>query len=181
MSASVRPMKSLRSLVTIGILLTTGIVGAAQGVAGAAPLHDGTYGTRGIGPGNFQINLIVVGNGTKLSGGLRGSSFNCGAGPTLVAQDPSQISTGQELYIKLPYALPITPSGAFSFSGNVTLEGADSDSTMNFTFPISVAGHFYKGAVVLGRTVAVTGTFSAQGVCESVAPKHFSAIWQGIQ
>ena len=181
MGANVRSMKFLRSLVTVGIVLAVGFVGAAEGVAGAATLHDGTYGTRGIGPGSFQINLAVVGNGTKLSGGLRGSSFNCGAGPTLVGKDPSQIKTGQELYIKLPHAVPITPSGAFSFSGNVTLEGADSDSTMNFTFPISVAGHFYKGPVVLGKTVADTGTFSAPGVCESIVPKHFSAIWQGVQ
>jgi hypothetical protein len=174
-------MRFLRTSVTVGILFAVVFVGAAQGVAGAAPLHDGTYGTLGIGPGNFQINLLVVGNGTKLGGGLRGSSFNCGAGPTLVAQDPTQITTGQQLYIKLPHAVSITASGAFSFSGNVTLEGADYDSTMNFTFPISVAGHFRKVPVVLGKTVAVTGTFSAQGVCESIAPKHFSAVWQGVQ
>jgi hypothetical protein len=179
--AIVRSMKLLRSLVTVGIVCAVGFVGAAEGIAGAATLHDGIYGTRGIGPGYFQINLSVVGNGTKLGGGLRGSSFNCGAGPTLVAKDPTQIKTGQELYIKLPHAVPITPSGAFSFSGNVTLLGADSDSTMNFTFPISVSGHFYKGLVVLGKTVAVTGTFSAPGVCESIVPKHFSAIWQGVQ
>lgn len=181
MSASVRPMKLLRSLIAVGTVFAVGFVGAAEGVAAAAPLHDGTYGTRGIGPGSFQINLLVAGNGTRLSGGLRGSSFNCGAGPTLVTQDPSQIMTGQELYIKLPRALPISRSGAFSFTGNVTLIGADSGSTMNFTFPISVAGHFYKGTVVLGKTIAVTGTFSAHGVCESNVPKHFTATWQGIQ
>jgi hypothetical protein len=178
-SAIVRTMKTWRSLIAVSTVVAVGCVGVADAVAGTAPLHDGIYGTKGIGPGSFQINLVVVGNGTKLGGGLRGSSFNCGAGPTLIAQDPSQITTNSELFIKLPHAVPIARSGAFSFSGNTTLIGADSGSTMRFTFPISVAGHFYKGLVVLGKTVAVRGTFSAHGVCAANVPTRFSAIWQG--
>ena len=98
-----------------------------------------------------------------------------------------------------------TAESAGGFTGTVAMSyngtdvvGLRSDASDNLLVKVNVAlpaGTNTIGAVNQGTspwvvsltsttvtgTVAVTGTFSAPGVCESNVPRQFSAIWQGVQ
>jgi hypothetical protein len=43
--------------------------------AASEPLHDGLYETAGVGPGYYSLELQVVGNGTRILGGLKGRFY----------------------------------------------------------------------------------------------------------
>ncbi len=176
-------MKMTRVGASLGIVAALAVGAFAQTVAGAAgtPVHDGLYETAQTSSAQYQINLVVGGNGTRVLGGVRGSGVSCAPSTSLISQDPSALNTGSIIYIKLPRALAISPSGAFTFSGNVTLTPADTDTSMSFTLPITWSGHFIKGKIVLGKSVAVIGSFAAPAICSSGTPTHFSTKWLSAQ
>jgi hypothetical protein len=121
----------------------------------------------------------VVGNGTRILGGLKGSGEVCTASPAFIALDPNELTVISTIQIKLATSIPISPNGSFSFSGNVTLSPEQTQTTMTFSQPITLKGRFYRGTVIAKRTTAVTGALSAPSICETATPVHFSTKWYG--
>jgi hypothetical protein len=175
----VRRVRSGRFLISIAIFTT--IVGAAVAPIAASAMkssiHDGFYASH-EGTKSADVELFVGGNGTRVLGGLKKSATSCLASPTLVAQDPSELTPNSLIIIKFPANMTIAPSGAFSYAGDVTLSAALERTTMSFpNLPITLKGRFTKGKVVALKTVAVTGTFSAPEICAATTLTKFVDVW----
>jgi hypothetical protein len=165
----------------VGIAMLTTIIGAgvtpAAASAAKSTIHDGFYGSH-AGTKSADVELFVGGNGTRVLGGSKESATDCLASTSLIAQDPSELSSSSLIYIKFPANMPISRSGAFSYSGHVTLSAALERTTMTFrNLPIVLKGHFSKGKIVPEKTVAVVGTFSAPQICASGTLTRFVDIW----
>jgi hypothetical protein len=175
----------------VGIMILTAIAGAGVAPASASRanswIHDGYYASitkptdgNSTPVGEFSVEFNVVGNGTKIEMGfpaLGTGGVNCFASASLVAQDPNDFNTIGYTTINLTRVLAISPSGAFSYNGDVTVPSPKLTPTMTFTLPVSLSGHFIKGKIVPGKTTAVVGTFSAPGICAAGTPTRWPGQW----
>jgi hypothetical protein len=170
-------MRTRRFLFSIAIL--TAFAGAGVAPAAASPtkswIHDGYYAEQ-AGSKNADVEFNVVGNGTKMLMGLKEGGVACTASASLITQDPNDFSSLGFQVIHLP-TIAISPSGAFSFNGDVTLPPPGSGATMTFTLPVTLRGHFIKGKIVARKTIAVVGTFSAPGICAAGIPTRLADQW----
>jgi hypothetical protein len=156
------------------------MAGAGVAPAGASPtkstIHDGFYSSQ-AGSGRADVELTVVGNGTKVLMGLKEGGVSCTESPSFIALDPNELSSLGFIVVRLP-TLAISPSGAFSFNGDVTLTPVETGATMTFSnLPVTLSGHFIKGKIVNHKTIAVVGTFSAPDICVAGTPRTFSDQW----
>ena len=104
------------------------------------------------------MDIKVAKNGRTIT--FIGVACNTGVTPTggLPAHD--------ELTILMPHHLAISSSGAFSFSGPVTLTPEDTQSEITVTSTYTIKGRFQNGRI------AVTGTDSSP-LCEPTTVTHF--------
>jgi hypothetical protein len=181
----VQRMRTRRFLFSIAIL--TAFAGAGVAPAAASPtkswIHDGYYSALASteGAGNSYVVLWVGGNGTRLLGGQKGGFYlTCTVSPALIALDPNELVANlSKPVIALPRSIAISPSGAFSYKGDVTLYPYDTGTTMTFSLPITLSGHFIKGKIVADKTTAVVVRISAPEICEAATPTTFSDQWVG--
>jgi len=174
-------MKWRRIFTGLATVLTTGafFYGLSSASAAGAPVHDGLYGKTGFGPGYSAVSLTVSANGTRVVGGIHGVFVHCTASASLIAQDTNELDSSSTLYIYLPSSIPISAGGVFSYSGNVTLSPEATQTTMSFTEPFSLSGHFTKGTVIRNKTVAVIATLNAPDICSPITPSRWSLKWLG--
>jgi hypothetical protein len=177
-------MKLLRVVLSFGVVMTLACgVAASASASPASPakVRDGVYGTDVVPPTGgsleFSVDVLVVDNGAKALAGMKEGGVACTAGPSFIALDPNELTSITTIQIFLPRAMPITPSGTFSFTGNVTLTPGDTQTSMTFTEPITWTGRFNKGKLVKGKTIAFTGTFSAPDICSPSTPTTYRGIW----
>lgn len=174
-------MKSRHFLVSIAIL--TAIVGAGVAPASASSanswIHGGAY-TSKASPGAAGIKFTVFNNGSLLGLG-QGTSYGlypvigsilCTPAPSLIAQEPTLFSSNRLTNIGVD-TLQISPSGSFSFSG-----GAQVGISTFVTVPITLRGHFMRGKIIPGKTVAAVVTLSAPQVCVAGTPTTFHLVWR---
>lgn len=175
----VRRMRLRHCIGTLGLAFSLVCVGGVASATGHSAIHNGYYSSyrNALGPGNFFVGLKVGANGHDLIGGMRGSGVSCTVGPSLTAQDPNEFTSITVISIHLPRNLPISASGSFSFSGDVKLTAEDTQTTMSFTEPITLTGHFSLGKVVAHKGIAERGTFSAPAICETQTPATYSDQW----
>jgi hypothetical protein len=173
-------MKSHHFLVTIAILTATVGVGILPAAASHAKswVQDGHYAGYISRDRTAYIGVTVVGNGTKLQLGGTDTGDWCSAAPSLAALDPTGINAYvSEIHSQLP-TISISPSGAFSFNGNVTLTPETTGGTLTLApLPVRISGHFIhvKGRLThSSETVAAVGTFSAPQICTASTPTTFS-------
>jgi hypothetical protein len=174
-------MNSRRFLVGIAIL--TAIAGAGVVPASASPktswIHDGFY-TWKIGSGTADVKLTVVDNGTEVEMGTKTTNptspvvggVECIPSPSFVATNPSEFSSTR-LTTVIMYNDRISPSGTFSFSGNMSI-----GSATTYAAPLTLSGHFVRGTIVPGKTIAVVGTLSAPQTCAASTPTTFKLVWK---
>jgi hypothetical protein len=50
---------------------------------------------------------------------------------------------------------------------------------VSFTLPLTICGHFIRipGKIVVGKSLAVEGTFSAPDICAASMPSKFALQW----
>jgi hypothetical protein len=75
-----------------------------------------------------------------------------------------------EIDIEVPKHIPISSSGAFSWSGTVTLSPEDTQSEETLTTTYTIKGRFQTGKI------AVTGTDSSP-LCQPSTVTHFRLIY----
>jgi hypothetical protein len=158
------------------VLAGTGVAAVPAGAA-KSTIHDGFYGSH-EGTKSADVELFVGGNGTRVLGGLKESASSCLASPSLIAKDPTELTSTKLIYIKFPVNMPISPSGSFSYTRDVTLTAALEGTTMSFpNLPVTLRGKFTKGKIVRLKTVAVVGTFSAPAICAASTLTRFVDVW----
>jgi hypothetical protein len=174
-------MKSSHFL--LGIALLTAFAGTGVAPASASSsnswIHGGAY-TSKARPGEPGIKFTVFSNGRLLGLG-QGTSYGlypvigsilCIPSPALIAQEPTLFSSNKLTNIGVD-TLKITPSGTFSFSG-----GAMVGISTFITVPITLRGHFVRGTIVPGKTVAAIVTLTAPQVCVAGTPRTFHLVWR---
>jgi hypothetical protein len=164
-------------LVSFGACLATAALVVTPASASNSWIHDGFYSQSGFGAGYSYAGLIVAANGTKVLGGQSGTGVACTASPSFIALDPNELNGDSVISVRVPHALTISAAGTFSYSGNVTLSAEDTQSTMSFTEPITIKGHFLKVHVIAHKTVAAIIDFYAPAICESATPRTFRDQW----
>lgn len=174
-------MKPRHFLVSIAIL--TAIAGTGLAPASASSpnswIHGGAY-TSKARPGAAGVKFTVFSNGRLLGLG-QGTSYGlypvigsilCDPAPSLIAEEPTLFSANKLTNIGVD-TLTISPSGTFSFSG-----GAMVGISTFITVPITLRGHFLRGTIVPGKTVAAVVTLTAPQVCVAGTPRTFHLVWR---
>ncbi len=167
----------------VGIAILTAIAGAGVVPASASPktswIQGGAY-TSKAGPGTAGIKFTVFNNGTSLGLG-QGTSYGlypvigsifCTPSPSLIAQEPTLFSSTRLTNIGVD-TLQISPSGSFSYSGS-----AQVGISTFVNVPITLRGHFMRGKIIPGKTVAAVVTLSAPQVCVAGTPTTFHLVWR---
>lgn len=171
-------MNVRRVLLSLGVVMTLACGVAVSAAASPAKVRDGVYGTPSLGGSvEFAVDVLVVDNGAKALAGMKQGGIACTAGPSFIALDPNELTTITTIQIFLPRAMPITPSGTFSYTGDVTLTPEDTQTTMTFKEPITWTGRFNKGKLVKGKTIAFSGRFSAPDICSPLTPTTYRGSW----
>jgi hypothetical protein len=173
-------MKFPRMFVSVAILTAVVLTGFAPTFASASTswIHNGRYDYSPHVAGT-PAAFTVVGNGTKmewLSAGYGG--ITCTVSPSLIALDPSLLFPTSYVNIIVPN-LTISPSGAFSYSGNVTLYYLESPLTLSTPLRLKLNGHFVKAPIEANTTIAAVGTFSAPEICKDSTITKMSFVWTG--
>ena len=161
---------------TIATLSIMSVTSASAGTSGSV-IHDGVYGmtANGAGLGYSQVQLTVVGSGTKILGGAKHSVVNCTTSASLVSENPNTMDSITIMHITIP-TLSVSAAGTFSFSGNAEVITEDSPS-QTFTLPMKVSGRIVKGKIVAKKTPAAVVTFSAPAICATDTPTRFLLKW----
>lgn len=107
---------------------------------------------------NGAVNVLVAKNGKTIT--RVGLACYTGTAPT------AGLPANDEVTILLTRHLPISSSGAFSFSGPVTLTPEDTQSELTVTTTYTIKGHFQNGKI------AATGTDSSP-ICQPTTVTHF--------
>jgi hypothetical protein len=171
-------MKILRAA-SLALVLTFLFGGVAQSaplprvVRTAPPFVAGFYSEQGTHPGIASIEFFVSGNGKEIVGGHK-SAGGCYASAALVAEG---IQNDGPITFQFPRSIPISASGAFSATENVTMTPEDTQSAVGATGTVTISGHFVKGKIVSYRTNAVIGTFSAPSICATTTPSRVLMNW----
>jgi hypothetical protein len=171
-------MKILR-VASLAVILTFVFGGVAQAtppprvIRTAPPFAGGFYSEQGTHPGVASIEFFVSGNGKEILGGHK-SAGNCLPSTALVAEG---LLSYAPMTFFFPQSIPISPSGAFSATENVTMTPYETQSTVGATGTFTISGHFTKGKIVSYRTNAVVGTFSATSMCATTTPSRVLMNW----
>jgi hypothetical protein len=130
---------------------------ATQALAAGLRIRAGVYApsaseTTHEGYSNGGVNLEVAKGGKKIT--FAGVSCYTGSAPT------GGLPANDEVTIKVPHSLAISPSGSFSFSGPVTLTPEESQTESSFSTTFTIKGRFQSGRI------AVVGTDSSP-ICQA--------------
>lgn len=114
---------------------------------------------------NGAVDLKVARNGKTITF----AGVSCNIGP-----EPKEGLEGyDEITILVPKHIPISSSGAFSWSGQVTLTPEETQSEETLTTTYAIKGHFQNGKI------AVTGTDSSP-LCEPTTVTHFKLVYDRL-
>jgi hypothetical protein len=167
-------MKSLRvaALFLVAPFLFATVAQAAPVTRTAPPFVSGFYSIKGTDTTTADVELFVGDNGKLIIGGLRGSGVSCSPSTTAVA-DGSEVA----LSFYFPRSIPISASGAFSYSGEVIATAQQNELTTNLDGTATFSGHFIKGKIVAYKTNALVGTFSSPSMCAASTPSRVVDQW----
>ena len=147
---------------------------AAPATRSAPPFLDGPYTIKGTDTTTVDLELTVGDNGKLIIGGLKGSGASCS--PSATAEADGAALT---LSFHFPRSIPISSSGAFSYSGEVIATAEQNELNTNYDGTATFSGHFIKGRIVARQTNAVVGTFSSPSMCAASTPTRVVDQWYG--
>jgi hypothetical protein len=138
----------MRSLL-LTYVLVIGVLGASVGDAvasGALHIRAGLYApsaseTTLDNYSNGGVDLEVAKGGKKIT--EAGVSCYTGSAPT------GGLPANDEVTIRVPHPLTISPAGSFAFSGPVTLTPEESQTESTFTTTFTIKGHFQNGKIAV--------------------------------
>ena len=167
-------MKTLRvvALLAIAPFIFASVAQAAPVTRGAPPFVDGFYSIKGTDTANPDVELFVGDNGKLITGGIHGAGVSCA--PSAAAETAGAEVT---LSFHFPRSIPISASGAFSYTGEVIASAAQNELTADFDGTATFSGHFIKGKFVADKTNAVVGTFSSPSMCDASTPTRVVDQW----
>jgi hypothetical protein len=166
----------------VGAAILTAIAGADVVPAAAnnptAWIHDGLYSSK-IVPGAPYVRFTVLDEGSTIVVGPIGGSGSkvegqvaCDPSPELSATNANEFSSTGLVAFYLGSEV-IAPNGTFSF--NSTTVG----KPIPYTFTLKFSGHFNRGTLIPGKTIAAVVTLSAPQVCATSAPTAtFDLVWK---
>jgi hypothetical protein len=165
----------LVAIITFSAVAAAGVMPIAASPAAPWP-PDGLY-TSKIVPGTPYVRFTVE-YGTIIVGPIGGPGSKiegevaCNPSPQLSATNPNEFkSTGLVTFYLGSEVLG--PKGTFSFN-NTTV-----GSPIPYTFTLSFNGHFNRGTIIPGKTIAAVATLSAPQVCATSAPTMtFDLVWK---
>jgi hypothetical protein len=111
---------------------------------------------------NGAVDLEVANGGHALK--LAGMACNTGPAPT------GGLPSFDEVSIRVTRRIPISSSGAFSFSGPVTLGPEESQTEQSYTTTFTIKGRFQRGHI------AATGTDSSP-ICRPGTVTSFKLVY----
>jgi hypothetical protein len=165
-------MKILRivALFLAAPFLFVTVAGAAPVTRTAPPFVDGFYSIQGTDTTTVDFEATVADNGKLIIGGAKGSGVCCS--PSAGAE---AVGAELTLCIDFPRSIPISASGAFSYSGEVI--ASKNTLSTNFDGTATMSGHFIKGKIVAHKTNALIGTFSSPSMCAASTPTRIVDQW----
>jgi hypothetical protein len=167
-------MKILRvvALLSVAPIVFAAAAQAAPVTRTAPPFVDGFYSINGNDTTHPDVELFVGDNGKLIIGGAHASGGSCA--PSAAAE-----AAGAELTIDFyfPRSIPISASGAFSYTGEVIAPAAQNELSANYDGTASFSGHFIKGRIVAYKTNALIGTLTSPSMCAASTPTHVVDQW----
>jgi hypothetical protein len=168
-------MKKLRvaALVAVLPLLFATVAQAKPVTRTAPPFVDGFYSIQGTDTTTVDLEVTVRDNGKLIVGGLYHSGVSCAPSTTVTADGSPEIT----LSFYFARSIPISASGAFSYTGTVTAPPEESGLSTAITGTATLSGHFIKGKIVAHKTNALVGTFSSPSMCAVSTPTRVVDQW----
>jgi hypothetical protein len=168
-------LASIATVAAITFALTTSAVASPA----KTWIQDGVYVSKAV-PGTASIRLTVLDSGTFLVLGHESSfatspilgGVACLPAPALVSSYPSVFSSTRLLTTLLDNEY-LTSNGEFS----LTQQQFEGTNQGNY-YPITLTGHFIRGRLVPGKTIAVVVTLSAPQICDPSTPMTFQLVWK---
>jgi hypothetical protein len=167
-------MKTLRVIALFAVtpFIFATAAQAAPVTRTAPPFVDGFYSIQGTDTTTVDAELMVADRGKLIVGGLKGSGVCCSPS-TAAGADGAELT----LCLDFPRSIPISASGAFSYSGEVIAYADKNELTTNYDGTATFSGHFIKGKIVAHKTNALLGTFSSPSMCATTTPTRVVDQW----